>query len=1241
MSTITNSRDYARFDGLAEEFAARYRRGERPSLQEYVDRCPEMAAEIRELFPALVVVERAEDALEDATGLSAADHATPRLTQLGDFRILREIGRGGMGVVYEAEQVSLGRRVALKTLPTQMIRDANQRRRFEREAKAAGKLHHTNIVPVFGVGEHDGIAYYVMQFIQGLGLDEVLDELKRLHAGMKSPPDEEPVDEIKAAGGELSAANIARSLLSGRFAIAREENLGQAGETTLAATSTIEPEETVKPKPSIVISSGIAQQAAPLSPTSSSSVSILSQDQNSAGKSKAKQRTYSHGVARVGLQIAEALAYAHGEHVIHRDIKPSNLLLDTKGNIWVTDFGLAKADDQQNLTHTGDLLGTLRYMPPEAFEGKSDASGDDYSLGLTLYELLAFRPAFDEKDRGRLVKQVTTGEPPRLGKQASDVPRDLETIVHKAIDRDPIRRYASSSDLADDLRRFIEDEPIRARRTSSSERFIRWCRRNPGLAWAVGAVAAALVALTALSMLYATEQIRATQRIGALASDLKKERQSLRNSLTQSNRRLAIQHFERGLAAFEKGEVDAGLLWTLESWRSAIAANDLSWQRAARASLSAWLPRQPRLRGLYSHDRPIVNVAISPDGKTVASASEDNTARLWNAATGQLIARLDHPPVRGLFVNSVAFQPDGKAVVTGKDAVRFWDTATGQANGSPLPFPEGISCLAFTPDGARLVTCGWTGKIAIWDIATLRLQSEPKQLSEGILVVAVSPDGKIILTGNECGRVRLRNAANGEPVGEPLELRYRTWALAFSPDGKTFVTGFPNGEVRFWNTATMAPLGEPLQAHRAEIRGLAFSPDGRLILTGSADRTARLWDVATRSPVSPIFRHQGPIEGVAFGADGKSIVTGGGDYTARLWDTSIDPPADFLVNDKYEVSVTASFRHDGQGILLAGGHDARLLDATTGRILIPKMSQPANVWCAAMSPDGRLILTGGKDNVSQLWDGTTGKPLGAPLRCHSDAVSVVAFSPDGQTFLTGSQDHTCCLWETATQTRRGSLLEIGGQVDAAAFSPDGSILLIGTSHAEVQLWDVATGKRLGPPLPHSGAVSAVAFRPDGKVFAVAGEDGTARLWDTAARTPVGKPMTQQAWIFAVAFSPDGNTILTGGKSMSAQLWDAATQMPIGPTFPCPKFVTSVGFSPDGKRIVISGGGPFVRVCLTPIELPDDIARVSNEVESRTGLRLGPEGVAQALDNAAWLERRDASAAWRSGARSPGVPSALR
>lgn len=453
---------------LADEIAARHRNGERPRLEEYCDRYPELADDIRAMFPALVALERAK--ADAGRELVVVVSDAPPVTQLGDFRLLREVGRGGMGVVYEAEQVSLGRRVAIKLLPAAVFRDPTKRRRFEREAKAAAKLHHTNIVPVHGYGEHDGTSYYVMQFIPGLGLDAVIDELARTAGG---DPDRPPARPDAA----LSVA-LARSLL------------GDGGDAT-AGTGPVAPAAAPGPPPGSATSVSL----------SASGVHLPGQPAPGTDASSGKKATYWQSVARIGVQVAGALAYAHKLGVLHRDIKPGNLLLDLDGVVWVTDFGLAKADDSDDLTHTGDLLGTLRYMPPEAFDGKSDARSDVYALGLTLFELVALRPAYGERDRKKLIKQVTTGDPPRLRKVRADAPRDLVTIVEKAIDKDPARRYPTAAALADDLQRFLDGRSILARRASAGEQVSRWARRNPVVAGAAVAAVLALVGGATVSYL--------------------------------------------------------------------------------------------------------------------------------------------------------------------------------------------------------------------------------------------------------------------------------------------------------------------------------------------------------------------------------------------------------------------------------------------------------------------------------------------------------------------------------------------------------------------------------------------------------------------------------------------------------------------------------------------------------------------------------------------------------------------
>ncbi len=378
----------------------------------------------------------------------------PIARELGEYRILREIGRGGMGIVYEAEQVSLGRHVALKVLPAHSLLDPKRLQRFQCEAKAAVRLHHTNIVPIYGVGEQAGLHYIAMQFIAGQSLDNVLHALRRGHE-LETP---------NTASGTTPAAHEAL-----------DDTLPAVGPASQTAAWNAQ---------LICCRSGLRDSG----------------------------RAYCQEVARIGLHAAEALEYAAQQGVLHRDIKPANLMLDEMGQVWVMDFGLAKLTDGDDLTHSGELLGTLRYMAPERFQGRFDATSDVYSLGLTLYEVLTLRVAYDETDRGRLIARVLSDDPPRPRRINAAIPPDLETIVLKAIAREPQRRYATAGELAEDLRRFLADRPIRARRVSTAEYSWRWCRRNPAWAALMASIVVfgmAIVVISSMSALWLGE--RATQ----------------------------------------------------------------------------------------------------------------------------------------------------------------------------------------------------------------------------------------------------------------------------------------------------------------------------------------------------------------------------------------------------------------------------------------------------------------------------------------------------------------------------------------------------------------------------------------------------------------------------------------------------------------------------------------------------------------------------------------------------------
>src|SRR5262245_218366 len=394
-------------DRLVESFLDRRRRGERPSIEEYLERYPELAEQIRDVFPALEVMEECGPADSPNTGPYLPGQAAPSSlpVRLGEYRILREVGRGGMGIVYEALQESLGRHVALKVLPAQARDSGLFLERFRREAQSAARLHHTNIVAVFGVGEHNGIHYYAMQFIRGQTLEAVLRELRHVRTG--------------SAG--TSGLGV-----------------GSADGSSLPAARRGEPQ-------------------------------------------------YFRNVARVGVQVAQALAYAHGQGVIHRDIKPANLMLDQQGTVWVTDFGLARAEGLADLTGPGDVVGTLRYMAPEQLAAQADARTDVYALGTTLYELATLRPAFDDPVRARLIERIRHHDPTPPRRVDPQVPLDLEKIILKATAREPGRRYQTAAALAEDLRLFLDGRPVRARPVGPLGRAWRWAvRRRRALLAAVG-----------------------------------------------------------------------------------------------------------------------------------------------------------------------------------------------------------------------------------------------------------------------------------------------------------------------------------------------------------------------------------------------------------------------------------------------------------------------------------------------------------------------------------------------------------------------------------------------------------------------------------------------------------------------------------------------------------------------------------------------------------------------------------
>jgi serine/threonine protein kinase/Flp pilus assembly protein TadD len=507
---------------VVDEFLERLGRGERPEVEEIAQRHPPLAAVLRQILPALQALHGSAADHPPATAGPAPASETQGL--LGDFRLVREIGRGGMGIVYEAVQVSLGRRVALKVLPFAAALDTRQLQRFRNEAQAAAHLHHQHIVPVHYVGCERGTHFYAMQFIEGRTLAEVIGDLRSASAS-GGAPSSGPRPSRDAAPPEAPAAGAPEG----------------------------------GPAPDTLPIAGRATERSTRGPS------------------------FFRAVARLGQQAAEALEHAHREGIVHRDIKPANLLLDTRGNLWVTDFGLARLQSETGLTASGDLVGTLRYMSPEQALGHPvavDQRTDVYALGATLYELLALRPVFPGRDRQELLRQITAEEPRPLRKLNPAVPAELEVIVLKALEKEAEARYATAQELADDLRRFLEDKPILARRPSRLEQARKWARRHRPVVWS--AVVTLLVTLTVVAGSVgwvvgdrATRQARNTSAVQAALEEAQR-------SHREGHWPQALAAAQRAAALLPEGAADPALAAQVRDWLRNLAEEDADRRLVAR-----------------------------------------------------------------------------------------------------------------------------------------------------------------------------------------------------------------------------------------------------------------------------------------------------------------------------------------------------------------------------------------------------------------------------------------------------------------------------------------------------------------------------------------------------------------------------------------------------------------------------------------------------------------------------------
>ena len=1146
-----SSEQASRLDELAEEFVNAWRRGERPQMSEYIARNPDLADEIRELFPSIVLMEevRPEASASDSGLAGSFDFPRAatgaRLERLGDFRILREVGRGGMGIVYEAEQESLGRHVALKILPRGATLDERHLQRFHREARAAAALHHSNIIPVFGVGAQDGLHYFVMQFIQGRGLDEVLTELRRMRSDRRADREAPTVVDIPPLGSAPGArAEQGRELAS---------DLAANDTTKVSGKATVPDFKRDANGTTVVADRGTLSESG---------------------------HRYWLSVARIGVQVADALAYAHGQGLLHRDIKPANLLLDAHGVVWVADFGLAKSDEHDTLTHSGDIVGTLRYLAPERLQGRSGAGSDIYGLGATLYELLTLRPMFDELDRARLIRQILDTEPAAPHALAPDVPRDLETIVLKAIAKSPADRYASAQELAADLRRFLDDKPILARRMRWPERMSRWCRRNPieaSLTLAVGTLLVAALAILAISNARIRSETK--EREAAL------ERAVAGESLAR--RRFYAAEMNLAANAFDRAEL-ARMIDLLENHRPAPGEPDLRgfewfhlWSEAHRGLHCSF--RQP--------EGETFCIAFSPDGRTlVVGGSADNLGALksWDAETGELRAKFVDTEAKLDTVAGVEFSEDGRYLASGSadHRLRIWDVAERKIV-KQFTTEAGIRSLRWSAAAKSIALGCQDGSVYLIDPASCEAKATWRPFSSPVLGLAFSGDGRrlhaaVAWSGPGQRTVTFDVAAPEQP---PVELADRFVTDADTESER--VAGFHKQKVTIH--APSNPASDfAFDYGSGWLNNMRFSKNGRLLATaGFEDRVATVWDLEARR-LQMRRAHAAPVQVVAFDPTGKLWASASTDGHVKIWRVAVAEPADEFTSDSKIQS--ALLPDSGGPLLLGGGFSATGRDLDSGR----KVDVPPVEHLRAISADGHTLVSVDSGSEVQLgdilrvWDRETGRlrfewtmPDSSPIYAEC-----VAVSSSARFVAARALDLPVRVWEC----RDGGVIqrfELPFNAMQIAFSPDERYLAAACQFGRVQLVDLTNGQVSADLKGYSVSsdwARRVSFSPDGRRIAAGNSSGTVQVWDFPSGRPQCELKGHLGNILALAFFPDGRRIAVGSHG-SIKLWDCEIAqelitLNIGDDLP-----SSLSVTPDGRKLVSLLESGVVRVWHAPLERP--------------------------------------------------------
>lgn len=969
--------------------------------------------------------------------------------RVGDYELLEELGRGGMGVVFRARQLSLGREVAVKFLLHGPLAGDAALARFRAEAEAAASLRHPNIVTTFEVGEDRGRLFHAMEFVPGRTLAEMTRE------------------------GPLGCARAAAYV----------------------------------------------------------------------------------------QRVAAAVHYAHERGVLHRDLKPANVLIDDQDEPRVTDFGLAKRlepvagqADLDPLTVTGQILGTPAYISPEQAAGHPvEARSDIYSLGALLYHLVTGRPPFVGESPTHVLRQVAETEPIAPALLNDAVPRDLQTICLKCLEKETARRYATARELADDLGRFLADEPIRARAVSAAERGWRWCKRKPALATALAGIAVLLVGIAVVSSL-------AARRIGGL------RREALVN-LYASDMRLAQQAI-----AESKFGVALDLLHRHQPGRGDPDLRGFEWWHFQE------LCRSEEAATLSPHTSQVQRVAFSPDGRLVASAGLD--VQVWDTARHR---RLFQFPIRD-FVWSLAFSPDSRELLVGDSGGQVWRLDVSRQTSSEETVSLAAEALGHLgPIESRVIGFWWPpagggiglvlpGGLRMWD----GTKDQADQLMDfGMSLARAQPsaDGRFASALTGVKRVVAWRLNPPQRIGEfdtPELLR----ATAISPDGSQLAAGGYAGALRVWSLRGDGRTNV-IAAHRGLIETVAFSPDGRWLASAGADQIVRVHELATGGLTGEWRGHHATIMAVAFSPDGRWLVSGDRQGEVKLWDVGATR------TDRQEPA-------DAGSLLSTDG--ARVLTLTSDRSFNIRATSPADAPAQTGSfSKGAFLLLSARGLAAIGSDGglATLETDGSWRTQALGGLRVLiggALSPDGRIAALRVQDVAgVVVWDLATA--REVLRTTNEPLWLSpTFSADSRRLAYGSPSGLVRVWELASGRLVSSFQAHRNYAYACDLSPDGRRLATAGFDGAVRLWETDGARLLGEYRSPADAYWTVALSPDGRRLAAGTSESSIVLWDVPSRQevatlqwgqPLGPV------EGTLRFAPDGTALLHVNG--LVHRWLAPVQ----------------------------------------------------------